>query len=135
MSAPTESRPWVNLSIDARSGFTRCVAVGVGDTLLWGNPSGKASPCRPSSAPFRCDPNRRSSRTALSRCSVPPNILSAKGGGSCARGSVVGGGTLVSSGGGSTPLNATLGVRRRSAYVRFVTSPPPLTSESASSPG
>ena len=40
---------------------------------------------------------------------------------SCARGSVVGGGTDVSSGGGSTPPNAGVGVRWLSAYVRFVT--------------
>ena len=30
---------------------------GVGDTLLWGNPSREASPCRPSRAPLRCDPD------------------------------------------------------------------------------
>ena len=36
VSAPTECRPWGNLSVNAQSGFTRCVAVGVGDTLLWG---------------------------------------------------------------------------------------------------
>ena len=33
-------------STTARSGFTRCVAFGVRGTLLWGNPSGEASPCR-----------------------------------------------------------------------------------------
>ena len=121
MSAPTESRPWGDPSIDARSSFTRCVAVRVGDILLWGNPSRETSPCRPSRAPLRCDPDRRSSRTASSRCSVPPYIPSAKGGGSCARGLAVGGGTHVSSGGGGTPPNAAAGLRWRSAYIRFVT--------------
>ena len=119
--APTESRPWGNPSIDARSGFTRCVAVGVGDTLLLRIPSGETSPCRPSRAPLQCDPDRCSSRTALHWCSVPPYIPFAKGGGSCARGSAVGGGTHVSSGGGSTPRNAAVGARMRSMDVRFVT--------------
>ena len=45
-----------------------------------------------------------------------------KGGGNCARGSVVGGGNHVSSGGGSTPPNAAVGARWRSMHVRFVTS-------------
>ena len=65
--------------------------------------------------------DRCSSRIAPSRCIVPPYIPSAKGGGSCTRGSAVGGGTHVISGGGSTPPNAAVGARWRSAYVRFVT--------------
>ena len=97
------------------------VAVGVGDTLLWGNPTGEAFPCRPSRAPLRCDPDCRSSRTAPSRCSDPPYIPSTKSGGSCARGSVVGGGTHASSGGGSTPPNSAVGARWRRMHVRFVT--------------
>ena len=60
------------------------------------NPSGEASPCHPSRAPLRCGPHRRSSRISPSLCSVSPYIPSAKGGSSCARGSVVGGGTHVS---------------------------------------
>ena len=42
---------------------------GTGDTFLWKYPSGKASPCRPSSATFRCDPARRPGRPASSRLS------------------------------------------------------------------
>ena len=53
VSAPIESRPWGNPSIGSRSGYNRCVAVGVGNTLLWWNPSGEASPCRPSRALLR----------------------------------------------------------------------------------
>ena len=109
MSAPIESQPWGNPSIDDRSGFTRCVAVGVEDTFLWGNPSGEESPTHPTRAPLWCDPDRRFSRTAPSRCSDPPYIPSAKSGGSCAHVSAVGGGTHVSSGGGSTPPNAGYG--------------------------
>ena len=56
------------------------VAVGVGDTFLWGNTSGEPCPTRPSRVPLRCDPDRRSSRTAPSRFSVPPYIPSAQGG-------------------------------------------------------
>ena len=67
-------------------------------------------------------PDRRSSWTAPSRCSDPPYIPFAKGGGSCARGSAAGGGTHVSRGGGSTPPNAAVGVRWRSTRIRFVTS-------------
>ena len=55
----------------------------------------------------------------LPRLGVP---TLAKGGGSCARGSRVGGGTDVSSGGGSTPPNAAVGARWRSMHVLFVTS-------------
>ena len=62
------------------------------------------------------------SRTAPSRCTDPPYIPFATGGGSCARGSAAGGGTHVSSGGGSTPPNAAVGARWRSMHVRFVTS-------------
>ena len=97
------------------------VAVWVGDTLLWGNPSGEASPCRPSRAPLRCDPDRRPSQTAPSGCSDLPYISFVTSGGSCARGSAVGGGTHVSSGGGSTPPNAAVGARWCSMHVRFVT--------------
>ena len=46
------------------------------------------------------------------------------GGGSCARGSAVGGGTHVTSGGGINPPNAVVGARWRSAYVRCVTNLP-----------
>ena len=47
------------------------VAVGVGDVLLWGNPSGEASSCRPYRALLRCDPDRRPSQTAACRgCAV-----------------------------------------------------------------
>ena len=62
VSAPTEIRSWGNPSIGAWSGFTRCLAVDVGDTLLWENPSGEASTFRPSRVPLRCDPDRRSSQ-------------------------------------------------------------------------
>ena len=40
------------------------VTVGVGDTVLWGNPLGEASPSHPSRAPLRRDADRRSSQTA-----------------------------------------------------------------------
>ena len=121
MSASTESLPWRNPLIDARSGSTGFAAVGLGDTFLWGDPSGEAYPTRPSKAPLWCDPERRPSRTVPSRCYVPPYIPSEKGGGSCARGSLVDGDTHVSKGGGSTPPNAAVGARWRSMHVRFVT--------------
>ena len=51
-----------------------------------------------------------------------PSLCTVRDGwGSCARGSAVGGGTHVSSGGGSTPPNAAVGARWRSVQVRFVT--------------
>ena len=96
------------------------VAVGVGDTLLWGNPSGEASPCRPSRAPLRCDPDRRSSLTASSRCSDPPYISFAKDGGSCAHISAVGGGTHMSSGSGNPSERRGRGaVAQHACTVRY----------------
>ena len=69
----------------------------------------------------RVSPNPgRLSRTALSRSSDPPRILSPSGGGSCVCSLAVGGGTHVSSAGGSAPPNAAVGELRCSAHVRFV---------------
>ena len=45
-----------------------------GGALLWGHPSGEASLCRPSRTPLRCNPDRRSSRTVLSRSQWSHNV-------------------------------------------------------------
>ena len=73
------------------------------------------------------EPIRRSSigssQTSLFRSSDAPLILSESGGGSCARSSVIVGGTHVSNGGGCTPPNAAIGELRRSAYTGCPKSP------------
>ena len=84
----------------------------------------QVSPCRPPRAPLRCNPDRRSSRTAPCRSFILPYIPSPRGGGSCASRSAVSGGTHVSSSSGSTPPNAAVGKLRRSAYVRLASSRP-----------